>query len=59
MIFDFFVPLVQVKGLEPPRMNPIDPKSIASTNSAIPANKKNGGPRRTRTFDRPVMSRML
>lgn len=40
MIFDFFVLLVQVKGLEPPRMNPIDPKSIASANSAIPANKK-------------------
>ena len=51
--------MVQVKGLEPPRINPLDPKSSASTNSAIPANKKNGGPRRTRTYDRPVMSRML
>ena len=51
--------LVRVKGLEPPQNNPIDPKSIASTNSAILAKIKNGGPRRTRTFDRPVMSRML
>ena len=32
--------LVQVKGLEPPRINPIDPKSIASANSAIPAQIK-------------------
>ena len=50
--------LVRVKGLEPPWITPLDPKSSASTNSAIPA-KLNGGPYRTRTYDRPVMSRML
>ncbi len=50
--------MVQVKGLEPPWISPLDPKSSASTNSAIPA-YINGGPRRTRTYDRPVMSRML
>ena len=32
--------LVQVTGLEPARKNPLDPKSSASANSAIPANKK-------------------
>ncbi len=32
--------MVQVKGLEPPRIYPLDPKSNASTSSAIPANKK-------------------
>ena len=29
--------LVRVKGLEPPWISPLDPKSSASTNSAIPA----------------------
>ena len=29
--------MVRVKGLEPPWITPLDPKSSASTNSAIPA----------------------
>ena len=29
--------MVRVKGLEPPWISPLDPKSSASTNSAIPA----------------------
>ena len=29
--------MVQVKGLEPPWITPLDPKSSASANSAIPA----------------------
>ena len=29
--------LVRVKGVEPPRLAALDPKSSASTNSAIPA----------------------
>ena len=32
--------MVRVKGLEPPWITPLDPKSSASTNSAIPANKR-------------------
>ena len=30
---------VRVKGVEPPRLAALDPKSSASTNSAIPAKK--------------------
>ena len=31
--------MVQVTGLEPARITPLDPKSSASANSAIPAKK--------------------
>ncbi len=31
--------MVQVTGLEPARITPLDPKSSASANSAIPAQK--------------------
>ena len=50
--------MVQAKGLEPPCHKALDPKSSASTNFATPASFY-GGPRRTRTYDRPVMSRLL
>ena len=50
--------MVRVKGLEPPCRKALDPKSSASANFATLA-YKNGGPCRTRTYDRPVMSRML
>ena len=49
--------MVRVTGVEPASLAALDPKSSASANSAIPA--KNGGPCRTRTYDRSVMSRML
>ena len=49
--------MVRVTGVEPASLAALDPKSSASANSAIPA--CNGGPYRTRTYDRPVMSRML
>ena len=44
------------KGTRTPTDVPLDPKSNASTNSAIPAD---GGPHRTRTYDHSVMSRVL
>ena len=50
--------MVRQKGLEPPPRKGLDPKSSASTNFATLASLS-GGPRRTRTYDRPVMSRML
>ena len=49
--------MVRVTGVEPASLAALDPKSSASANSAIPA--KNGGPYRTRTYDRTVMSRVL
>ena len=45
--------LVRITGLEPARLTAIDPKSIASANSAIPAirldakRKQNGDPQAT------------
>ena len=51
--------MVQAKGLEPPCREALDPKSSASTNFATPAYNLSGGPRRTRTYDHSVMSRVL
>ena len=51
--------MVRVTGVEPASLAALDPKSSASANSATPANIISGGPYRTRTYDRPVMSRML
>src|SRR4051794_23523616 len=48
--------LVRAKGLEPPQLAPLEPKSSASTNSATPAR---GRPARTRTGNQTVMTGRL
>jgi hypothetical protein len=53
--------MVRVKGVEPPRLAALDPKSSASASSAIPATYyfKNGEPCRIRTYDPLIKSQML
>ena len=48
--------MVRVKGVEPPRLAALDPKSSASANSATPAN---GESCRIRTCDPLIKSQML
>ena len=38
-MFEYKSNMVQVTGVEPARITPLDPKSSASANSAIPAKK--------------------
>jgi hypothetical protein len=47
--------MVRVKGVEPPRLAALDPKSSASANSATPANELC----RARTCDPLIKSQML
>ena len=53
--------LVRVKGVEPPRLAALDPKSSASASSATPAADiyKTGEPCRIRTCDPLIKSQML
>ncbi len=52
--------MVRVKGVEPPRLAALDPKSSASANSATPAYiKLNGESCRIRTSDPLIKSQML
>ena len=49
--------MVRVRGLEPPRISPHEPKPCAYTNFATPA--RGGWRGRARTCDRTVNSRQL
>ena len=60
--------MVRVKGLEPPRLTTLDPKSSASANSATPAHKRAANYSfkmfsyescRIRTYDPLIKSQML
>ena len=62
----FFVFMMRVEGLEPPRRETPDPKSGASANSAIRAKYEvpfslgeNGEPCRIRTYDTLIKSQVL
>ena len=50
--------MVRVKGVEPPRLAALDPKSSASANSATPA-QTNGAGERSRTLDLLITSQLL
>jgi hypothetical protein len=55
----FFMFMMRVEGLEPPRRETPDPKSGASANSAIRARGINGETCRIRTYDTLIKSQVL